>query len=396
MNQSERPPLLLTSDVGSFAHNTLKVRVPRILRDTIAANDFPPEVLARLEDLHQELAAGPIRPLQEDAPDVAEWNRLSADHFGHSWLDVPWYWAEAYFYRRLLEATGYFQPGPLRGFDPFASTKRKEWAPDAAPAAVGRILQSLSEDPREQFEQVMHASLWGNRADLSYMVAAHLGSTAAPNDERSNLLIDDWFAVVIHLVQHEGGKVAIITDNAGTELLMDALLADFLLRTDLASEVHMHLKPQPFYVSDAMIVDLVEGIDTLIEAGGAAARLGRRLDGHVAAGELQPKTHSFYPLPLFYEDMPQDLRARLHEFSLVFVKGDANYRRLVGDRHWPHTASFAELTAHFPAPVVALRTFKSELAVGLPAGQAEQLVAEDKDWLVNGKCGVIQANLRTA
>lgn len=242
----------------------------------------------------------------------------------------------------------------------------------------------------------MHASLWGNRADLSYMVAAHLGSTAAPNDERSNLLIDDWFAVVIHLVQHEGGKVAIITDNAGTELLMDALLADFLLRTDLASEVHMHLKPQPFYVSDAMIVDLVEGIDTLIEAGGAAARLGRRLDGHVAAGELQPKTHSFYPLPLFYEDMPQDLRARLHEFSLVFVKGDANYRRLVGDRHWPHTASFAELTAHFPAPVVALRTFKSELAVGLPAGQAEQLVAEDKDWLVNGKCGVIQANLRTA
>ena len=88
MNDDPLPPLLLTSDVGSFAHNTLKVRVPRILRDTIKANDFPPDVVRALEALHRELTSGPIQPLREDAADVQDWNRLSAPYFGRTWLDV--------------------------------------------------------------------------------------------------------------------------------------------------------------------------------------------------------------------------------------------------------------------------------------------------------------------
>lgn len=393
MNEEVLPPLLLTSDPGSFAHNTLKVRVPRILRDTIAANDFPADVVRALEELHAELTSGEIYPLMEDAPDVREWNRLSSPHFGHTWLDVPWYWAEAYFYRRLLEATRYFQPGPWHGVDPFGSTKRREWASDAAPAALERVLANLEDEPHLQFEQLLHASLWGNRTDLSYMVAAHLGATGAPRDEQDNLLVDDSLAVLTHLLDREGGKVGIITDNAGTELLMDAALADFLLRTDIASEVHLHLKPQPFYVSDAMISDLADGIDALTAAGGQASRLGRRMDGHVAAGALKPETHPFYCMPLFYHDMPADLRVALGKFDLVIIKGDANYRRLVGDLYWPPTAPFEQLTAYFPAPLVALRTFKSEVIAGLLPGQAEKAAAEDPDWLVNGKRGVISARL---
>lgn len=389
-----KPPLLLTSDPGSFARNTLKTRVPRILRDTIAANDFPPDVLGRLESLYVELTGGRIRPLEEDAPDAAQWNAWSAPYVGRTWLDAPWYWAEAYFYRRILEATGYFQPGPLGGVDPFAPIKRKEWATEAAPAAVLAVMETLSDDARARFEQLLHASLWGNRTDLSYMIAAHLGATAAPGQERANLLVDDWATVWEHLAGRDKNKVAIITDNAGTELLMDALLADFLLASDLAAEVYLHLKPQPFYVSDAMIQDLADGTDALIEARGALGRLGRRVDGAVVAEELLLKTHPFYCSPFFYPDMPADLRAALGEMNLVIVKGDANYRRLVEDRHWPPTTPFAAVTAHFPAPVVALRTFKSELIVGLSEGQAEREAAADPDWLVNGRRGVIQAALR--
>jgi len=256
------------------------------------------------------------------------------------------------------------------------------------------VLETLSDDLQTRFEQVLHASLWGNRTDLSYTIAAHLGATAAPGQERANLLVDDWAAVWEHLTGRDKNKVAIITDNAGTELLMDVLLADFLLATDLAAEVYLHLKPQPFYVSDAMIQDLADGTDALIEAGGSLERLGRRIDGAVVAEELLLKTHPFYCSPLFYTDMPADLRAALGEMNLVIVKGDANYRRLVEDRHWPPTASFAALTAHFPAPVVALRTFKSELVVGLAEGQAEREAAADADWLVNGRRGVIQAALK--
>lgn len=387
------PPLLHTSEAGSFAHRTLKVRVPAILRDTIAANDFPPAVLDRLNALHDEITGGVVQPLAEDAPDVAEWNRWSAPNFGRSWLDVPWYWAEAYFYRRILEATGYFQPGPLRGFDPFASTKRREWVPEAAPATVERLLSGVSGDLQTRFEQMLHASLWGNRTDLSYTVAAHLGATAEPGQERANLLVDDWQAVWAHLLAHEGGRVGIIMDNAGTELLMDVALADFLLSTELASAVHLHLKPQPFFVSDAMKADLADGTDALIAAGGLAARLGRRIDGAVAAGELLLETHPFYASPLFHSSMPEDLRRSLGRLDLVIVKGDANYRRLAGDAHWPPTVAFDTVTAYFPAPLVALRTFKSELVTGLPPGLAEATAAVDPDWLVNGVRGVIQASL---
>jgi hypothetical protein len=50
---------------------------------------------------------------------------------------------------------------------------------------------------------------------------------------------------------------------------------------------------------------------------------------------------------------------------------------------------------YFPAPLVALRTLKSELITGLTETQVEKLNDEEKDWLTNGKRGVIQALLGT-
>jgi uncharacterized protein with ATP-grasp and redox domains len=388
------PPPLLTSEEGSFAHNTLKVRVPSILLDTLDRNDFPPDVVADLQTLHREITSGYVRLLREDAADVAAWNATAAPHAGRTWLDVPWYWAEAYFYRRLLEATRYFQPGRWRGFDPFATTKQTEWAPHAAPAAVATLLETLSEDPVLRLEQLLHASLWGNRADLSYTVATHLGVTSAPDHERSNLLVDDLQAVSEYIRGRDRLKLGILADNAGTELLMDLVLADFLLTHELAGRIEIHLKPQPFFVSDGMIKDLADGTDALIAAGGEAGKLGRRLDAHVAAGDLVPLDHGFYASSSFYFDMPDDLYRDLAKLDLVMVKGDANYRRLIGDAHWPYTTPFSDIMTYFPAPAVALRTLKSEVAVGLAAGQAERLAEEDPNWRVNGRRGVIQAALQ--
>jgi uncharacterized protein with ATP-grasp and redox domains len=388
----------MTSEPGSFAHNTLAVRVPAILRDTIAANDFSPQIVGALEELHAELLAGHIRPLQEDTPDREYWNHISAPYIGRTWLDAPWYWAEAYFYRRVLEATGYFRPGPTEGLDPYAATKRREWAVDAAPAAVDRLLAALPGDDDElgaielRFEALLHASLWGNRTDLSYTIAAHLGATGGPGAERDNLLVDDWAAVYEHL-REGAGRIAILADNAGTELLMDVALIDFLLTNQLAHEVRLHLKPWPFFVSDAMIPDLADGVDALMARGGAAAQLARRVDGHIVAGELLPLAHWSSASPLFYFDMPGDLYAELAQMDLVIVKGDANYRRLLGDAHWPHETPFADVVSYFPAPLVALRTFKSEVAVGLAPGRAAELARGDPQWLVNGRRGVIQAHL---
>jgi hypothetical protein len=97
---------------------------------------------------------------------------------------------------------------------------------------------------------------------------------------------------------------------------------------------------------------------------------------------------------LFYFQLPEDLRTELASMDLVILKGDVNYRRLVGDVHWLPTTSFERATAYFPAPLVALRTMKAELIVGLDEGKAEQLREGDPEWMVNGRRGLIQARLR--
>lgn len=394
INPVARPPLILTSEPGSFAHNTLKVRVPAILRETMAGTNFPSEIVADLAALHAELVGGTIRGLREQAADVPFWGAISAPFIGRSWLDVPWFWAEAYFYRRVLEATRYFQPGPWQGYDPYLPKKRTEWVADAAPATAERLLAGRAPDPAGRFEQLFHASLWGNRTDLSYMVAAHLGGMADAAAERANLLADNTPHVWRALSGRPPQRVIFICDNTGAELLADLALADFLLETRLGGQVVLHLKPQPFFVSDAMPQDVWDGLAALPAGGPHAAALAGRLNAALAAGRLRLATHWAYATSLFYFELPDDLRTDLAGAGLVLVKGDANYRRLLGDAHWPPVTPFSHATGYFPAPLAALRTLKGELIVGLQPGQAEALAAEDPAWLVNGRRGVIQAHLR--
>jgi hypothetical protein len=155
----------------------------------------------------------------------------------------------------------------------------------------------------------------------------------------------------------------------------------------------LHLKPHPFFVSDAISDDLRAGLDALGAGGEMAAGLARSLRGYLARGRLQPFSHWHYGTSLFFFQLPDDLRRILAAMDLVILKGDANYRRLLGDAHWPPTASFQEATRYFPAPLVVLRTLKAEIIVGLQPGEAERLSAEDAGWLVNGKRGVVQARL---
>jgi hypothetical protein len=88
--------------------------------------------------------------------------------------------------------------------------------------------------------------------------------------------------------------------------------------------------------------------------------------------------------------MPDGLREELSNADLVISKGDANYRRLLGDRHWPYTANFEDIVNYFPTSLLVLRTLKSELVVGLDDGQAQGISNEDENWLINGRWGIVQ------
>lgn len=382
------PPLLLTSEPDSFAQRTFQVRIPCIIEETIELNAFPEDIRGALEALRMEILDGEIRELREMTPDKSYWDEVSRPYMGRTWLDVPWYWAETFFYRRMLEATRYFRPGRWHTVDPYAAKKQTEWRPEAAPQAADGVLNGLPPEPEARFESLLHASLWGNRTDLSYNVAEQVGDV---DDERSNLLVDDTRRVWEFLRQQPGRCVAIIADNAGTELLIDLALVDFMLGQGLAKQIVLHLKPQPFFVSDAMVSDVETGLRALAGGGSAARVLGERVRKFIQDDRLKLYTHWSYATNLFYFQMPHDLRAELGAIDLVILKGDVNYRRLVGDVHWLPTTPFEQPTAYFPAPLVTLRTLKAELIVGLRPGQAERLQEQDPEWMVNGRRGLIQA-----
>ena len=90
--------------------------------------------------------------------------------------------------------------------------------------------------------------------------------------------------------------------------------------------------------------------------------------------------------------MRPELAAALEGSALVILKGDANYRRLIGDCCWLPTTPFEAIAAYFPAPVVALRTLKCELVVGMDAAQVAQMQSVP-DWMTSGSWGLIQARL---
>lgn len=387
------PPWIMTSEPGSFAHETFRVRIPAIVREIVALNDFPADVRDALEELRAEVVGGFIRGLREDAPDRHLWDAAAAPYAGRSWLAVPWYWGEAYLYRRVLEATRYFEPGPWAGFDPYGAKKRLQWAPEAAPAAAEALLEAVPAGQEPAFEHFVHASLWGNRTDLSYEIAAHLGGTTSPQHERDNLLVDDTPLLWRNLATGRRRRLAILADNAGTELLADLALVDFLLTAGLIDETTLYLKPQPFFVSDAMPKDVGDGLDALSRRGGTAEGLNRRVRGYLEGGRLRLRTHWHSATSLFYFEMPEDLRSDLANMDLVLLKGDVNYRRLVGDVHWPPATPFRDVAAYFPAPLAALRTMKGEMVTGLGPGDADRLAAEDPDWMVNGRRGLVQARL---
>jgi hypothetical protein len=72
------------------------------------------------------------------------------------------------------------------------------------------------------------------------------------------------------------------------------------------------------------------------------------------------------------------------------LKGDANYRRVLGDCPWPFDAPFGDVASEFPAPLCCLRTLKAELGCGMAPPKTAAAAAADATWLVDGKWGVVQ------
>ncbi|MEU9046189.1 MULTISPECIES: damage-control phosphatase ARMT1 family protein [unclassified Kitasatospora] len=384
-------PVIRSDVLGSFAWGVFHERHPKLVRQVLDALPYGPAERAAVERLLVESTTGVLEPPHPDAPDAAQWLAWGEGLWGRPWGEAPFLWAESYFYRRLLDATGYFRPGAWQGVDPFAPFKTAELGGEAVDEELAALdgLDALSQARRA--DALLSSALWGNRADLSFRITAEPGGPAA-----SDLVADDS-ALLWAVLERAGGggRVCVVADNAGRELLPDLVLIDHLLACGSAAQVALYVKPQPYYVSDATMTDVLAAVERLRSAPSpAAGAVGERLWQAMGSGTLVVRTHPFFCAPLPFHDMPAGLRAEFAGAALTVVKGDLNYRRLVGDRLWPPTTPFTEATGHFPSAVAALRTLKSDVIVGVDAASVDRLDSSGAPWRTNGRHAVVQVDAR--
>jgi hypothetical protein len=379
------PPRIRTDATNTFAHHTMAVRVPAILEDVLRDNpDYPLQVRERIRALLASLRAGDrLPPLDASAPHADVWLAALDERRDQGWLSSDWFFVENYAYRCLADATEFWHGAR----DPFAPTKLAEYAGAAHRAALEAAVGISGSDA---LERLLMADVFGNRMDLSFAAARERGIGA----DGADLLIDDR-ASACQQLRRAAGPVHFIIDNAGTELSVDLVLAAHLIER-LHAPVVLHVKVHPAFVSDALERDVrwfVEARDArsaaLWGACSAAARACREvLATALDTGILRIAPHPYWNGPSSLWDLPSDLARALVGARLVILKGDAHYRRAVGDALWAPETPFATVTRYFPAPLLALRTLKSDPIVGLPEGKAARLDAEDARWRVNGQRGV--------
>ena len=427
------PPPLRSLTPGTWAYDTMSRRVDsEILQRTFTENEDEfmndPKFKTAKENFQQlrtDLQSASTTPLRHLHPlpdhmkndpsivqEYEEWDAILTPHVDKdepdTWLSAPWMIAEFYLYRRLMDAIEYFDPqSPTYKFDPFAKQKTAGLHSSVQTAdPILKQIESLStKSVKEGLGLAAAFALWGNKMDLSIWPTeenSNIPGTfqkilASAND---NLLHDDTNTLVQHakeLLAKGGGNIDIVVDNAGFELIMDLALADFLIASNIASKVTFQLKSHPTFVSDALEKDLrqhVEYYANEVDAGTypSVKAAGQRWQAYLSEGKWECHEDSFWVQPPPMWKMPAKLREDLKSrCDLAFIKGDANYRRLLGDLEWDYSAPFEDVVGHyFPCPVCALRTLKAEVGCGMEKSKVENAKSLDDQWLVNGRFGVVQ------
>ncbi|XP_069014295.1 damage-control phosphatase ARMT1 [Embiotoca jacksoni] len=433
------PPSLSAKVVGSFAYLTIRDRLPTILTkviDTIHRNknkffeeygeegiQAEKQTISLLSKLRNELQTDkPVLELTDGLQDTESWNRylqrqqrLRGDEEAVSWFKSAWLYMECYMYRRIQEAL-WLNP-PMSDFDVFNEAKTQSFFESQQAVmtmctyleGVNKNVEKLSENQLfEQFNKLLQVSLWGNKCDLSISAGQGNSQKSSPIDSLNSLqsfiLVDDsnmvWSTLNSAKRPGQSGKssadrVDIVLDNAGFELVTDLILADFLVSSGLARQIHFHGKSFPWFVSDVTANDFQWTIRQTVAANHKWMSMsGVQWQNYVKEGVWCYHDHPFWTQPHEFCDMAADapdLYSTLQEADLVLLKGDLNYRKLTGDRDWDHTIGFNTALRGFgPAPLCSLRTLKANIQVGLQPGQGEKLTSQDPNWMTSGKYAVIQ------
>ncbi|MBN2555644.1 MAG: protein-glutamate O-methyltransferase family protein [Anaerolineales bacterium] len=386
------------SSPGTFAHRSIHERLPLILDRILSDHCYDKQTSSALLDLRQDLSSGRIRHIRAGAhPDPNPWRQYAQSYLQKTWDELPWFFAETYFYRRVLEAVNHFDQPVGNRHDPFLPQKQQAYENSRTSVQffARRTLALCEQHDGNAFREILLMNLWGNRADLSLWPSGDESAPVFRYDLQNPLLIDHTQLLGTHLQRYsDGALIDMILDNAGLELVGDLCLALYLLETDSARTVRLHAKADPTFVSDTTTEDIQIVLEYMEADSDASVReLGARLNTQRNNRRLILHKDPYWNSPLPGWEMPAETMEFLRGSTLVILKGDANYRRLVGDRKWDLTTSFPLVCGYFPAPLACLRVLKSEVLIGLQPQQEAQLRDSGPDAFTSGAWGLLQCLL---
>ncbi|KAH6689746.1 hypothetical protein F5X68DRAFT_167320 [Plectosphaerella plurivora] len=393
-----------------------------------------------------------LTPIDDDGyPDIKLYNNRLQELGAPTWLNCPWLYSECYLYRRI---SSYFALSEhWKSYDIFRRQKIKTFR-SSRPAVfelagryrelVGQLRADKNASHDEEAEKLLFTEmceicLWGNATDLSLLTSLtyediqKLQGSEARKASEKNILVNDLPEAykVLKAAQAAGKKerrVDIVLDNAGFELYVDLILAGYLLSSGLATHIVLHPKSIPWFVSDvlpgdfAQLLGAIASPKSFYETPSEDEKLQETVPAPVpeadldnlaflfqewsqfhAEGQLILRPNRYWTHPDSFWTLPEakELHEDLKESELVIFKGDLNYRKLTNDAAWdpttPFTESLQSLGPGSGVNVLALRTCKADVVVGLPAGKDEELRAMEggggdtgaRKWAWSGKWAVV-------
>ena len=227
--------------------------------------------------------------------------------------------------------------------------------------------EEIEEAERLLFTEMCDICLWGNATDLSLLTCLtyediqKLQGADARKKAEDKILVNDLPAAykVLKEAKQSGKKdrqVDIVLDNAGFELFVDLILAGYLLAAGLATQIILHPKSMPWFVSDVIPADFAALLSALASpqnfyttpdehTGQIPAPLSEKESSDLsflfqhwaqlhADGQLLLRPNLFWTSAQSYWHLPQSeprLYEDLKDSELVIFKGDLNYRKLTAD-----------------------------------------------------------------